>query len=51
MEKLWKQKYYIHLKINKMDNGNEKNPRKIKVKFLYELLRNKFVQKFPQTIK
>ena len=38
-------------KNNKMNNGNEKHPKKVKVKLLYDFLWNKFVQKFPQTIK
>ena len=43
MKKLWKQSYYIHHKNNKMNNGNEKHPK--------NFLRNRFVQKFPLTVK
>ena len=34
----------------KMNNGNEKHPKKVKVKLRYDLPWNKFLQKFPQTI-
>ena len=34
-----------------MGNGNEKLPKKIKVKLLHDLLWNEVVQKFPQRIK
>ena len=34
-----------------MNNGNEKHPKNIKVKLLYDFPWNKFVQKFSQTIK
>ena len=33
-----------------MNNGNEKHPKKIKVKLRYDLLWSKFAQKFQQTI-
>ena len=50
MKKLRKQRSYIHHKNIKMNNGNEKHPKKIKVKLRYDLLWSKFAQKFQQTI-
>ena len=32
MKKLWKQRYYLHHKNNKMNNGNEKHSKKDKSK-------------------
>ena len=51
MKKLRKRRDCIHHKNNKMGNGNEKLPKKIKVKLLHDLLWNEVVQKFPQRIK
>ena len=41
----------IHHNNTKMNNDNKNHQKKIKVKLQYDLLCNKFVQKFPQTIK
>ena len=51
IKKLRKQRYYIHHKSNKTNNGNEKHSKKIKVKILHIFLWNKFVQKLLQTVK
>ena len=32
MKKLRRQRYYIHYKNNKINNGNEKHPKKDKIK-------------------